>query len=286
MIFAKLKSNQEEHRILASDPANVELFYFYKTPSIDKALRFNPEIKLESNEWYYVTLKKEHLDRMIKPYLTNATSTGDLNNAAASEYQEVECIYRIFDAEKIIFTRITPSFKVTSRKILRFHDTEQAEVCTEKDSIIFDGGIDAYFDGTDKIYFKKFSRLTTIFPGFEEFHRLATEVEMQSFLDHDLFEVDNLEPHMIGQKDSKKIARILADDDIKLLSGESDASILASVKVRPELKIEVTDDSKILLKNKFALKPVIKVIMGNYFKSEITGEQLEAVGTMPLTERL
>ncbi len=286
MIFARLKSNQQDHRILASDPENVRSFDFYSLPSVTHKLRFNPEVKLENNEWYYVELNADQLTNMVRPYLASASSSGDLNNAAATEYQNIACIYRVFDDQKMIFTRITESYKVHAMKLLRFHDTEQAEVYTEKDSIVFDGNVDAYFDGQNKIYFKKFNKLTAIFSGFQEFHRQATEIEKRNFLDIELFEVDGLEPDMIGQNDSKKIAKILANETISLATGASDQSILAAVRSHPELNITITQDDKIILNNQFALKPVIKVIMGKYFKSEITGESLEAVGTIPIAERL
>lgn len=285
MIFAKLKLKQQSHRILASEPENVRKFEFYAIPAIAHKLRFNPEVKLESNEWYYVELSTDQLANMIKPYLDTALSSGDLNNAAEGEYRDIVCIYRVFEDQKIIFTRITESYKVRAQKILRFRDTEQAEVYTERDSIVFDGRVDGYFDGQNKIYFKKFNRLTSIFPGFNEFHRLATEVEKRNFLDVELFKIDGLEPSMIGQNDSKKIAKILANETISLATGASDESILASARRHSELSIVITEDNRILLNNQFALKPVLKIIMGKYFTSEITGEPLEAVGTIPITER-
>jgi hypothetical protein len=79
---------------------------------------------------------------------------------------------------------------------------------------------------------------------------------------------------------------ILANDTIALATGASDEAILAAAKRHPELGIEITANNKILLKNQFSLKPVLKIIMGKYFTSEITGEPMEAVGIIPITERL
>lgn len=281
MIFAKVRvtNSTSEHRVLFSDSDESDDFNFYLVPAISSSTAYNFEKKLESDEWFYVTLNAEQIESMIQPYIHNEANSADLNNAIESDYSIIEVVYRVFESD-VIFTKITNGYKVQSRKVIGLFDTGESQLITESNAIVFSGAKDAYFNSSEsRLYFKKFSKINSMFPGIEVFFKEATSQEKQSFLDNGLLDVDNIVPDDIGQYDSSRIAAILADESIGFASGAKSTEILNAAQNFSELEIEVSGESKIVVKDKKDLKKVINLITSRYYVSDITGEKMQSYGS-------
>jgi len=283
MIFAKIKGSKRqppEHRVLFVNPESSNDFHFYLPPTISEKTKFNPEKKLDSHEWFYVELSPDQIGSMIQPYLINENSSADLNKAIESDYSVIEVVYRVIHST-IIFTKITDSFRIRNRILLKFHDLEQAKLIKEESSIEFSGKKDAYFDGNNRLYFRDFSKIRSMFPGIEEFYREATQSEKQEFLDNDLFDVEDIEPDQIGQRDSSRIAAILNDDTIGLRDGSNTTKILRAAQEFAELGIHV-QSGRLIMKDKKDLHTILNLITSRYYISDITGKKMQSYGSAAL----
>lgn len=285
MIFAKLKPEPRkppQHRILFLDtPENTRKFQFYLKPAIPESTKFNPEKKLNPHEWFYVELSEEQKSKLIYPYSSNQTSTADLNNAVESDYSVVDVVYRVFADGKIIFTKITNKYKIRNQMWLKFYDTEQAVLQKQENYVEFTGNRDAYFDGINKIYFRNFSTVRSMFPGIEDFYREATLEEKQRFLGNGLFKADDIDPNKIGSRDSSRIAVVLNDESIGLTTGRNNAKILSAAREFDDLGIEISAD-RICIKNPGELRTVLNLLTSRYYISEITGKKMESFGSTTL----
>jgi hypothetical protein len=286
MIFAKIKGTKKhpsEHRILFSDGKDSEQFNFYRPPVMHEKTLFNPDKKLESSEWFYVKLSADQVSTMIKPYSENEQTSADLNTTIESDYMVIEVVYRVID-KTVIFTKITDGYKIRNKRLVKFYDLKEAQLVHEESSIEFSGKPDAYFDGVDKLYFKDFSKIRSLFSGIDIFYREATHDEKRNFLDNDLFEADDIAPDNIGTRDSSRIAMVMDDDAIGLADGSNLTKILEAARNYPEVDIEISNDDKIIMKDNKDLKRVLNLITSRYYISDITGKKMESYGSGALSK--
>lgn len=287
MLFAKIKGfkgTPPQHRVLASDEESVKQFYFYTIPNIHEGVKFNPDRKLEQSQWYYVELTSDHIAKMIDPYTDNEKASADLSNTVQADYEVVEVVYRVY-GKAAIFTKITNSYRVTNKRFMKFLDLEQVKVVEEGHSIEFSGEVHAYYDGRGKLYFRDFSKVRSMFPGIDDFYREATREEKQRFLDNEVFNVTELEAEHIGQLDSKRIALVLEDENIKFELDATRQKIIDSAKHYAEEKgIEITDNNQIVLASPQDLKKALNIILSKYYISEITGQKMESYGSAAMAK--
>jgi hypothetical protein len=284
MLFAKISGSSgaaAQHRIIASSEESLEQFNFYQMPNIHQQVRFDPDRKLESDQWYYVELTPEQTESMLSPYLNNESSSADLNKTVQSDYDVIETVYRV-DAGKAIFTKITDSYRIRNKMILKFHDTEQAEIIQEANSIEFNGDVHAYYDGANKLYFRNFGKIRSMFPGIEEFYRKATQAEKQRFVDNAIFHNTGVDVDTIGQIDSRRIATVLGDLSIDFENEEKHPTIISAANHYADLLSLEVNENKITLNDKSDVTKALKVLLGRYYVSEITGQRMESYGSSTL----
>lgn len=282
MLFAKVKgtkNNPPQHRILASDENSLEQFNFYFIPNIIAKVKFNPDRRLESEEWYYVELNPEQISSMINPYILNEQTSGDLNKAVQSDYESIEVVYKV-EESRAIFTKITDGYRVKNRTLLKFHDLEQVQVVQEHDSILFNGDVHAYYNGAGKLYFRDFGKIRSMFRGIDVFYREATQEEKRKFLDDELFDAREIDVDHIGQRDSARIAMVLNDEIINFEDTTTHENIIAAAQKFSDItELEITDTSKIVLNDTNDLKRILNIILSRYYVSEITGQKMESYGS-------
>lgn len=287
MLFAKIKGTRNipaQHRILASDKESLEQFDFYVIPNIIHKFKFNPDRKLEPNEWYFIELDQDQVGTMLNPYILNEESSADLNKTVQSDYDLIEVVYKV-EESRAIFTKITDGYRVKNRTILKLHDLEQVQVIQEHDSILFDGEVHAYFDGANKLYFKNFGKIRSLFPGIDQFYREATREEKLRFLSNDMFEVEDIDSIEIGQRDSARIALALNDEIIDFDNPAKKDKIIASARNYSDItKLDISDEDKISLKDSNDVKHTLNVIFSRYYISEITGLKMESYGSSAVGE--
>jgi len=278
MLFAKISGSNgaaAQHRIIASSKKSLQQFGFYHLPNIQQKVKFNPDRKLESDQWYYVELTTEQVESMLSPYLNNVSASGDLSKTVQSDYDVIETIYRVDDG-KAIFTRITDSYRIRNKTLLKFHDTEQVEVVQEANSIEFSGDVHAYYDGAKKLYFRNFGKIRSMFPGIEEFYRKATQAEKLRFVNNVVFDNKGVDVDTIGQIDSRRIAIVLGDASIDIENVQKHPIIISAANRDADLLDLEIIENKITLNDKSDVTKVLKILLSRFYVSEITGQRMES----------
>ncbi len=284
MFLAKLKGKRGAHQILMQD-SELRAVDFYIKPNILEATKYNPDKKLDQDQWFYVEVDDMQKQSMLGTYLELPQSSADLNHARVDDYKDIEAVYKTLENNEIIFTKITDSYKIENKILLKFHDTENAEITHQQNSIVFSGKADAYFDGEKKLYFRNYNTIRPLFPGIEDFFRAATHDEINKFLRNNFFDVDqNITPETVGQRAAKNIASILDDDGIDIESDTGKSKVLEYAANYPEAGVEVSEIDKIIIKDKKDLGKVISLLSSRYYTSEVTGKKMQSFGSTKIEE--
>lgn len=282
-----MKGKRSEHRILmqGNELRNID---FYSVPNIVEAIRFNPERKPDPGQWCYIEMDDVHKDSMLGRYVAAEASTGDLNPATKNDYQDIDAVFRIFSADgRIIFTKITNSYKVENKIFLRFYDEQRAKVVTQEHEIAFSGKPDAYYDGSVRLYFKDYPTIRELFPGIEDYFRQATQDEVDRFFASDLLDVDeSVKSAKIGQRHSHRIASILDDENIDMISNQGKVKILSYAENYPESQVRYSETGKLLIAEKKDLGRVLDLLGSKYYTSEVTGKKMAAFAGSEIVEEV
>ncbi|GHV07108.1 hypothetical protein AGMMS50229_13240 [Campylobacterota bacterium] len=281
-LFAKLKGKRGENKIVFTDKENLRKVDFFAIPEIseDKILQFDSERKIEDDEWFYIELDDEHRE-MVKPFANCSQNTADMNPVLANDYLSIEAVFKIHTEEeirRIIFQKITSSSRIESKTFLSFGD--HPEITEQKNSIIFSNKVDAYFDGRNKIYFRSFSTIRSLFNGIEDYYNEATDEEVQKITQNPMLKF--AESIKIGVRNRKRIAAILADNNIRLDDMDFQNQVREYARRYPEIQLETNDDGKFIIDNDKHLESFLALVSGRYYISEITGEKMEAKATEKL----
>jgi hypothetical protein len=278
-LFARIACKNDKHKIIFTSKNDIEKTGFFNVPDIemDKTIEFNAENarNLEEDEWFFIELDDEHKS-MIQPYVSSAASTADLNPITADDYMAVEAIYKVIKGEsntiEIIFQKITKTNKIVSKRFLLFGD--HPEIQEQKNSIEFSTRQDAYFDGHNKIYFKKFSSIRSLFEGIEDYYREATDKEVKQIRNSKLLEIsDGIK---IGIRNRKKIATLLNDDSIKLDDKSFQDKLRKCASKYSEAGFKIDGNGKFIITNDRELGIFLSLAGGRFYTSEMTGDKMEA----------
>jgi len=282
-LFAKLEGKKGENKIIFTDEENLQKIHFFSIPQIqkDKIIEFEAEKKIESDEWFYIIIDGEHRE-MITPYTDCSQNTADINTVLANDYQNIETIFRVDienEEQKIVFQKITNSKRIQSKTFISFYD--HPKVIEQKNSIDFAERIDAYFDGKDKIYFRNFSTIRSLFNGIEDYYREATNDEVKKIIQNEMLQC--AKDVKVGIRNRKRIAAILSDESIKLDNQDFQNAIKQYANKYPEILLTTNEGEKYIINNDKDLGTFLALVSGRYYTSEITGEKMEAKETVKLT---
>lgn len=284
MFLAKLRGRRGEHQIIMQEE-ELSAISFYKEPNILEVTKYDPEKTIEINEWFYVEMSEAQMSELMGDYLEAIDNSSDLNHVRTDDYEKIEGVYKTLEHGQIIFTKITKSYKVRNRRFLKFHDTEDAQLETQENSIIFTGAPDAYFDGEKKLYFKKYETIRPLFPGIEQYFREATKDEIEKFLNNSFLDVDqNITPETVGQRAAKKIASILDDSDVDIDTEIGRQKVLQYAENYPEASVEISEISKLVVKDNKGLGAVLNLLSSKYYTSELTGKKMQSFGSTSIGE--
>lgn len=284
-LFAKIACKNDKHKIVFTSKEDIEKIAFFDVPDIDmdKTLEFSTENEgnIEEDEWFFIELDEEHKN-MLLPYTENVNNTADMNPITAEDYMSVEAIYKIINDEqktiRIVFQKIMKSSKIENKHFLSFG--EHPEICEQKNSIEIANRQDAYFNGYNRIYFKKFSSIRSFFDGIEDYYREATNDEVQKIKKCELIEICN--DIKIGIRNLKKIATILNDENIKLDDKAFQNKLKDYADKYPEAGLKLNNNGKFDISNDKELGAFLSLASGRYYTSEMTGDKMEAHTTKKL----
>lgn len=272
-LFAKLNGKRGEHLLVFSDLDEMSdaALNRFKKPTLSNIIDFEPGRSLHDDEWFKVELDESQVISMIKPYLVNAESTVDNRTVIADDYLKVAALYKT-NGEILVLTKITQGLRIESKTFIGLND--HPELTSYQSAIEFTGQVHAYYEDS-KLYFRDYSKISSLFNGIEVFYRDATSAEKQTFLSKGFFDVQSVGVDDIGMRDSRRIAAILDDERIKLDDVDFQSKVVAyAQEFVPEL---ISDENKVKIADKKTLHDTLSLLTERYYKSELFGDKLEAL---------
>ncbi len=284
-LYARTTGRGGGHRIIFSDKESVEQTDFFGIPDIDadKLYEYDPEMLLEPDEWFYIDLDEDHLS-CIGQYVNSVSNSVDINPIESDDYSKVIAVYKTFGIDSVSFVleKITNSSRVMSRRFLNLFG-DHPELVMQRNSIVFSGRVDAYFDGKRRIYFKVFSTIRNLFDGIEDYYREATQAEVEEFCACSILQVADHAIDKIGIRSLKRIAAIMADPEINLKDDKFLQKLKAYAHKYPESQLQL-ENEKITINNEKDLNAFTMLAGGRYYKSELTGEKMAATSATKLKQ--
>ena len=249
-------------------------------PEIDpeNSREFDPEIKLEHEEWFYIEIDDEHMS-MVKEYGDKFSSTVSLNDVTEEEFSKIDLIFRKVENDGLVFQKITKSKRMVDKSILKWRYRRAERTIIEK-GIELKSENDAYFDGIDKLYFKNFRTIRSLFKGIDDYYRIASQAEVDELKRIDLVSFSDFEI----KSNNLKMVAILKDDEIDLSKTSIISTLLTSYEQYPEQDFKVSEGKFIIDTNK-RLTSFLKLALGRLYTNPITSHQMEASSARRLRKK-
>ena len=249
-------------------------------PEIDpeNSREFDPEIKLEHEEWFYIEIDDEHMS-MVKEYEDKFLNTAGLNDVNEEEFSKIDLIFRKVENDGLVFQKITKSRRMVDKSILKWRYRRAERTIIEK-GIELKSENDAYFDGNDKLYFKNFRTIRSLFKGIDDYYRIASQAEVDELKRIDLVDFSDFEI----KSNNLKMVAILKDDEIDLSKTSIISTLLTSYEQYPEQDFKVSEGKFIIDSNK-RLTSFLKLALGRLYTNPITSHQMEASSARRLRKK-
>ena len=250
-------------------------------PEIDpeNSIEFNPEPRLETDDWFYIEIDDEHMS-MIKEYEDKFLNTAGLNDVNEAEFSKIDLIFRKVDNDGLVFQKITQSKRLVDKSILKWRYRRAERTIIEK-GIELKSENDAYFDGNNKLYFRSFRTIHSLFKGIDDYYRIASLAEVDEFKEFNL--VSFVSDFKIKTNNLKMLA-ILKDDEIDLSNTTIISTLLTSYEQYPEQDFKVLEGKFIIDTNK-QLTSFLKLALGRLYTNPITKHKMEASSARRLVKK-
>lgn len=249
-------------------------------PEIDpeNSREFDPEIKLEHEEWFYIEIDDEHMS-MVKEYGDKFSSTVSLNDVTEEEFSKIDLIFRKVENDGLVFQKITKSKRMVDKSILKWRYRRAERTIIEK-GIELKSENDAYYDGNNKLYFRSFRTIHSLFKGIDDYYRIASLAEVDELKRIDLVSFSDFEI----KSNNLKMVAILKDDEINLSDTSIISTLLTSHEQYPEQDFKVSEGKFIIDTNK-RLTSFLKLALGRLYTNPITSHQMEASSARRLRKK-
>ena len=249
-------------------------------PEIDpeNSREFDPEIKLEHEEWFYIEIDDEHMS-MVKEYGDKFSSTVSLNDVTEEEFSKIDLIFRKVENDGLVFQKITKSKRMVDKSILKWRYRRAERTIIEK-GIELKSENDAYYDGNNKLYFRSFRTIHSLFKGIDDYYRIASLAEVDELKRIDLVSFSDFEI----KSNNLKMVAILKDDEINLSDTSIISTLLTSYEQYPEQDFKVSEGKFIIDTNK-RLTSFLKLALGRLYTNPITSHQMEASSARRLRKK-
>ena len=244
-------------------------------PDIDpeNSIEFNPELRLETEDWFYIEIDDEHMS-MIKEYEDKFLNTAGLNDVSEEEFSKIDLIFCKVDNDGLVLQKITKSKRLVDKSILKWrYSSRRAERTIIENGIELKSENDAYFDGNDKLYFKNFRTIRSLFKGIDDYYRIASLAEVDEFKEFNL--VSFVSDFKIKTNNLKMLA-VLKDYDIDLDDIAVKSTLLRTYSQYPSQEFELDDNQNFIIDSNRKLTCFLKLALGRLYTNPITHHKMEA----------
>ncbi len=275
MIIAQCKNS---YKLLNIELENLRSLGKNPIKDLNRTLKFDPEIKCEDDEWFYIDVGV-YKDEMIQPYLNLFESTAQLNPLDCNLLKEVNLlINKLEGSNALTFKKITNSKRIESKFILKGGgvscQSDKVEVVDISNGIEIDLNIDAYYDGSDRLYFKNYSRIHTFFSGIDTFYREATAEEVNDFKKVPCLDLSNYNKS-IGKRNLKLISSINDNENINLNDKKFIEEMIAHSQSFKAITLEIKDN-RFVINSEDELNQFLKLALGRYYINPLTSDKMVA----------
>ena len=219
---------------------------------------------------------------MVKEYEDKFSNTAGLNDVNEEEFSKIDLIFRKVENDGLVFQKITKSKRMVDKSILKWkYNSRRAERTIIENGIELKSENDAYFDGNNKLYFRSFRTIHSLFKGIDDYYRIASLAEADEFKEINL--VSFVSDFKIKTNNLKMLA-ILKDDEIDLSDTSIISTLLTSYEQYPEQDFKVSEGKFIIDTNK-RLTSFLKLALGRLYTNPITSHQMEASSARRLRKK-
>jgi len=239
----------------------------------DNIIKFDPEAQLEHEDWFYIEIDDDHMP-MVKEYGDKFLSTVSLNDVTEEEFTKIDLIFRKVENDGLVFQKITKSKRMVDKSILKWiPNIGKPERTIIENGIELKSAIDAYFDGNDRLYFKNFRTIRSLFKGIDDYYRIASQAEVDEFKQFNL--VSFVSDFEIKTNNLKMLA-VLKDYGIDLNDIGVKRTLLRSYSQYPNQEFELDENQNFIIDSNRKLTCLLKLALGRLYTNPITHHKMEA----------
>ena len=239
----------------------------------DNIIKFDPEAQLEHEDWFYIEIDDIHMP-MVKEYGDKFLSTVSLNDVTEEEFTKIDLIFRKVENDGLVFQKITKSKRMVDKSILKWiPNIGKPERTIIENGIELKSAIDAYFDGNDRLYFKNFRTIRSLFKGIDDYYRIASQAEVDEFKQFNL--VSFVSDFEIKTNNLKMLA-VLKDYGIDLNDIGVKRTLLRSYSQYPNQEFELDENQNFIIDSNRKLTCLLKLALGRLYTNPITHDKMEA----------
>jgi len=213
-LIAKTKGAQGKYLKILTDN---EIF---NAPNASDSVDYNSDYKLDDGQWFQISefSQKSYTDEFLgKEFIST-----EYDNISQDQFRNLNHFVEI-QSDEYLFQKITPTQLLRKRYIAL---DNKPRIVKNTSLIPIPHTIDAYYKKSeDKLYFKKLSRITSIFKGIDTIYKEATEEETAQFLAESFVKLESdFGPKKVKKANRKRIA--LAMDTLNTFKPKEKKSIL------------------------------------------------------------
>jgi len=234
--------------------------------TLSDAIEYDSDYKLDDEQWFKIKdfTNKEYCDELLKIEFLST----EYNSISQDDYKNISHFVS-FDKGVYLYQKVTPYQLLRKRYIAL--DTSP-RIIKSTSIIPIPNFVDACFKKDDNtLYFKKLSRVNTIFKGIDVIYREATDDETKTFLNNDIINLeDDFNSSKVKKANRKRIA--LAMDALNNFSKPDKKNILKYIgDYCAELKYD-EKKSKYRISSEDDLKKLLFGIEQRYYTT-LVGEE-------------
>mgnify|MGYP000945393046 CR=1 FL=1 len=239
----------------------------------DNSIKFDPEAQLEHENWFYIEIDDIHMS-MVKEYGDKFLSTVSLNDVTEEEFTKIDLIFRKLENDGLVFQKITKSKRMVDKSILKWiPNIRKPERTIIENGIELKSEIDAYFDGNNRLYFKNFRTIRSLFKGIDDYYRIASQAEVDEFKEFNL--VCFVKEFKIKTNNLKMLA-VLKDYGIDLNDVAVKSTLLRTYSQYPRQEFDLDQNNIFQIDSNKKLTSFLKLALGRLYTNPITHDKMEA----------